>query len=231
MAPRIHAMALASIATLALACSSTPPPEPPPPPPPPPVKVEPPPPPKCEALSEGCKALASTRAHIARSSLVFTPVPGWIYAQGAAATAAQPGDVGPAIVITAYAADADAKKELAQRDAALAEIAKDINLTLPKAKVSWKQPTCKCTAAGCTGAAAELCKPLKPLPNMTSSLWQLDGGVRGTKKGPLLVVQGPIGDGKALLAIGFVPDDDQSKVDEAILQSIESVGPGEDKGK
>jgi hypothetical protein len=226
MSPRIPAILVPF--AFALACS-TPPPPVEPPPPPPPKKVEaPPPPPKCEALEEKCKAEGGTRARIARSSFVFAPVAGWIYAQGEGATVAQDGgDSGAAIVIAVYEADAkDAKKELAARDAAFEQLAKQIALTPPKGKVRWQLPTCQCKGSSCTGSGGELCKAMKPASELKSSVWQLDGGVRAGKKGPLLVVHAALPDNKALLGLGFVADDDKSGADAGILKAIESIGPG-----
>src|SRR5262249_39041060 len=111
--------------------------------PPPPKKVEPPPPPKCESLDENCKADADTRAKITHTSYVFTPVAGWVYAQTDAGTVAQANaDAGPAMVVAAYDADKDAKKELELRDKAFGDFAKQVGLALPKTKPNWKKPTC-----------------------------------------------------------------------------------------
>jgi hypothetical protein len=221
---------LLALAAFAVGCGSKPPPpaEPAPEPPPAP-KAEPPPPPKCETPSENCKAVAETRARIAGSSYVVTPVAGWTYAQLQNVTIAQiNAENSPAMVIAAYDADAkDAKKELAQRDTAFADLSKEIGLTLPKNKVNWKQPTCKCAGAGkaCAGSGGDLCKAMKPVSDLKVSVWQLDGATRGGKKGPLLVLQAPLEAGKALLGVGFVTDDDATGADQAILKSIESIGP------
>jgi hypothetical protein len=227
----IRLVALLALSALAVGCGSKPPPpaEIPPDPPPAP-KAEPPPPPKCESPGENCKATADTHARIAGSSFVFTPVSGWVYAQLSNVTIAQVNaENSPAMVIAAYDADPkDAKKELAQRDSAFTELAKEIGLTLPKNKANWKQPTCKCTSAGkaCTGSGGDLCKAMKPVSDLKVNVWQLDGGTRGGKKGPMLIVQAPLEAGKALLGIGFVTDDDSSGADQSILKSIESIGPG-----
>jgi hypothetical protein len=216
------------LVAFSLGCSSPPPPPPEPPPPPPPKAEAPPPPPKCESLDEKCKAEPATRARIARSPLVFTPVAGWTYAQGEAATVAQDaGESGAAIVISLYEGDPkDAKKELAAREAAFEQMAKLISLTPPKNKVRWQLPTCQCKGAACTGSGGELCKAMKPSGELKASVWQVDGGVRGGKKGPLLVVQATLPDNRGLLGVGFVADDDKSGADAGILKAIESIGLG-----
>ncbi|HVY49474.1 MAG TPA: hypothetical protein VHB21_26460 [Minicystis sp.] len=230
MAFRAHAVVLWG-SFLALGCGSKPPPPPAPPPEPLVAKVEPPPPPKCEALEESCKADAKTHARIARTSYVFSPVAGWVYAQTEAATVTEANaEAGPAMVVAGYDANKDAKKELSDRDQAFATIAKEIKLTLPKAKANWKKPLCTCSAKACKGSGGDLCKAMKPVSELKASVWQLDGGMRGGKKGPMLIVQAPLGDGKALLGVGFVPDDDQTAADQAILKSIESIGPAVDAG-
>ena len=65
----------------------------------------------------------------------------------------------------------------------------------------------------------------KTIGPLKLGLWQLDeAGVRGAKKGPLLVVAGPTSDSKGVVGVGFVPDDDKSSADMAIMKSIESLG-------
>jgi hypothetical protein len=185
--------------------------------PPPPVVIPeptvqaPPPPPKCEAFSEKCVASGDTRARVTNSILVFSPAIGWIYAQQSSSTVAQTSDQGPAIAFLGIDIDPkDAKKEIAAKDAALAELAKQIGLSPLKRKVPWKKPDDK-----------------KAVGQLKLDLWQLEeSGVRGTQKGPLLVVTGPTGDGKGVVGLGFVPDDDKSSADVAIMKSIESLGTG-----
>ena len=58
-------------------------------------------------------------------------------------------------------------------------------------------------------------------------LWQVEGGVRGGKKSPLLVFATVLPEGKSVLGIGFVPDDDGSNADAAILKSMESIAAAE----
>jgi hypothetical protein len=204
MAPRSpNAFALVLFSLLAAGC-----PKPPEPPPPPPV-VEAPPPPKCESLGEKCAARADTRAKITSSEAEFSPAETWIYAQQSSATIAQTDDGGPAIAFLGVEVDPkDAKKDAGYKDAALAELAKQIGLSPLKRKVNWRKPD-----------------ETKTIGALKLGLWQLDeAGVRGAKKGPLLVVAGPTSDTKGVVGVGFVPDDDKSQADQAIMKSIESIG-------
>jgi hypothetical protein len=207
MSPRLpKILALTMLAVAAAGC-----PKPPPPPPPPQAEPEPPPPPpKCESLGEKCEAKPDTKAKITSSSLVFTPAAGWFYAMQSSATIAQASETGPGIAMMGYEGDPkDHKKDAAARDAAMAELVKQLGLAPLKRKVSWKKPD-----------------DTKAVGTLKLGLWQLEeAGQRGTKKGPLLVVAGPTGDGnKGVIGIGFVPDDDKSQADVAIMKSIESIG-------
>jgi hypothetical protein len=172
----------------------------------PPPKVAP-PPPKCEALDEKCESKADTHAKIARSDLVFTPPSGWTYAQLSGATIAESADA--TVAVTGYEADPkDAKKDTANRDAAFGDLLKQLGIDNPgKKKVPWKKPD---TA--------------KPVGDLKLDLWEVKDWTRGSKKGPLVVVAGPAGEGKGILLIGFVPADDKSGADEAILKAIDSLG-------
>jgi hypothetical protein len=206
MSPRLPKLfALISLVALGAGC-----PKPPPPPPPPPPPAEPPPPPKCESLGEKCEAKPDTKAKVTNTDLAFTPPGAWVYAQQSSATIAQASEAGPAIAFLGIELDPkDAKKDGAARDAALAEICKQLGLSPLKRKVSWRKPD-----------------DTKAIGAMKLGLWQLEeAGQRGAKKGPLLVVAGPTGDGnKGIVGVGFVPDDDKSKADDAIMKSIESLG-------
>lgn len=200
-------LAFAALAALAAACSSTPQPPAHAEPTSEPAVEAPPPPPKkkkCEALDEKCEAKDSTKARIAKSDLVFKPAKGWVYAQGEAATVAQAADDGPAVAVAQF--DVDPKQDAANREAALAELAKEIGVTLPKKKINWKKPD-----------------DSKEMGDLKLGLWQIDGGARGEKKGPVLFFAAPVADGKVLLGVGFVPGDDASGADAAILESIESI--------
>lgn len=181
----------------------------PPPPPPPPVEVAPPPPPKCESLGEKCAAKTDTRAAITSSEVVFSPAQGWIYAMQSSATIAQVDDNGPAIAFLGVEVDPkDPRKDAGYKDAALTELIKQLGLAPLKRKVNWKKPD-----------------DTKVLGPIKLGLWQLDeAGVRGAKKGPLLVVAGATSDAKGVVGVGFVPDDDKTQADAAIMKSIESIG-------
>lgn len=209
MALRSWTLLILGAAALTAACGSTPPPVETPvtEPEPPPLPKEP-EPPKCEALDEGCEAKEKTRAKIAKSELRFRPVKGWTYAQGAGATVAQAAGDGAAVALAEVETGTDAKAEPGNRDAALEGLAKQLNVTLPKKKVTWKKPLEE-----------------KAVGDMKLGLWQLDGAMRGEKKGPLLIFAAPVGEGtgKVILGIGFVPEDDSSGSDAAILESIETL--------
>ncbi len=197
-------LALSALSALSAGC----PPPPPPPPPPAPVAVAP-LPPKCESFSEKCVAGADTRAKITNTALVFTPATSWVYAQQSSATVAQASDSGPVIVFLGIDVDVkDLKKQTATKDAAIVELCKQAGLSPLKRKVTWAKPDDK-----------------KSLGVISLDLWQLDeAGVRGPKKGPLLVVAGVTPSGKGIVGLGFVPDDDKSASDAAIMKSIESIG-------
>jgi hypothetical protein len=203
-------IALAS-AALVLGCGSKKPPKPPEPTiaEPPPELAERAPPPKkkkCEALDEGCKALAGVKARVAHAAFTIEPAQGWTYAQLPAATVAQASESGPCLVVVALEG-VDPKKDAQAREAALDAAAKEAGVALPKKKVGWKKPDDKKDAHG-----------------LKVRLWQLDGATRGEKKGPLLVFDATSADGKpALLGVGFVPSDDSSAADEAIMSSIMSI--------
>lgn len=212
---RSSILALFGIAALVAGCSHPPPPKAPEPEAEPePAQVEAPPPKKCEALDEGCKAKGDTRAKITKSDLTLTPPEGWVYAQTDAGMIAQTSDAGATVATTGFDADPkeakNAKKLADDRQAAFEALAKHIGITPPKKQVNWKK------------------KPddVKKVGDLEIALWQLDGGVRGDKKGPLLVFAADLADGKELVGIGFVPEDDDTGADAAILKAIESVAKG-----
>jgi hypothetical protein len=197
--------ALAVLAGLAVGCPA----KPPPPPPQPEPTAEPPPPPKCESFTEKCESKPETRAKITGSALVFTPAAGWIFAQQSSSTVAQASELGPGIAFLGIDLDPkDVKKEIAAKDAAIVELCKQLGMTPLKRKVAWKKPDDK-----------------KVVGALKLDLWQLEeSGLRGAKKGPLLVVAGQVSEGKGIVGLGFVPDDDKSSADVAIMKSIESLG-------
>ncbi|MDI1476902.1 hypothetical protein [Polyangium sp. y55x31] len=175
-----------------------------------PAVETPPPPPKCESLDEKCASKGDkTVAKVKSADLSFTPAEKWIYAQGEAQTIAQASDEGAVVVFGSYAPDKDAKKDTAARDAALAELIKAAAITLPKgAKINWKQ------------------KPDNQEVNgIKLNVWNLPGAERAKKKGTLLVLQAPLADDKALLALGFAADDDEAGMG-AVSKAIESIKAG-----
>ena len=72
-------------------------------------------------------------------------------------------------------------------------------------KVNWKEP-------GDT----------KDIFGKKIALYEVEGAERNTKKGPMLVIAGPIGETLWVLGVGFVPDDDQNGAG-AIMKAIESL--------
>lgn len=168
-----------------------------------------PPPPKCEKLEEKCAATAETHAKIAKADLVFTPVTGWTYAQEEAISVAQASDTGPAMAFLGYEGDAkDAKKDAAARDTAFGELTKSLGIeSKPPKKVNWKKAD----------------NP-KGIGELKLDQWVIDKGwTRGGKKGALVIVAGATDGNKAVMAIGFYPDDDKS-ADDTIPKSFESIG-------
>jgi hypothetical protein len=202
-------LTLLAASVLALGCGSTPPPKP----------VEPiaettaepeakPPPPKCEKLDEHCDAKADTRAKVAHAELYVTPVAGWVFAQDEAATITQASDSGPVMAFVGYDEDKDPKKDTAARDAAVAELFKAAGVeNKPLKKIPWKQP-----------------KAAKAIGDLKLDVWEIETGyARGATKGTVVVVAGPIGEGKGVLGVSFAPADDKS-ADDAIIKSFESLG-------
>ena len=204
---------------LTIGCGSKPPPAPAPkvvevPKPEPmveaPKPAPPPPPPPCEALTENCAADKATHARIAHTGeLVFTPPIGWTFAQEADASVAQVSESGPGFAIVAVdIVPKDAAKTTAARDAAVGALGKRLAVTLPKQKINWKKADKTVDVAG------------HPV-----ALHQVEGAMRGGKKGPLLVFTTTVGDASAtaIVGVGFVDDDDKSDADGAILASIKSM--------
>ncbi|MBK8257480.1 MAG: hypothetical protein IPK82_33030 [Polyangiaceae bacterium] len=175
----------------------------------------PPPPPKCEKLDEKCEAKGGKKARIANISMNFEPVPGWMYAQGEKATVAQASNDGACMALTGHEAPADAKdaKKLeSARQTALEVLVGELGITLGKAKVTWKSPSDKIEVG-----------------QIKLQVWELkDPVTRGTKKGALLVVASQPGDGKALVAVAFVPEDDEQNGTK-IMPSIQTLASGDVK--
>lgn len=169
----------------------------------------PPPPPKCESLDEGCKGKAKTHATIANTALTLKPPKGWLYAQTSEALIVEKNDEGALLVAAGFETDPkDKKKQARARDEALSGLLEHVMLSAPpKKKVSW-------TKKG---------DDERDIAGMKLSLWQLDGGSRKEAKGPLLVFLADLGEGKELIGVGFVPSDDTSGADSAIIDAIESI--------
>ena len=199
---------LLAASVLALGCGSKPPPKPVEPIAETPAAPAKPPPPKCEKLDEHCDAKADTRAKVAHAELYVTPVAGWVFAQDEAATIAQSSDSGSVMAFVGYDEDKDAKKDAAARDAAVAELFKAAGVeNKPLKKIPWKQP-----------------KAAKAIGDLKLDVWEIEAGyARGAKKGTVVVVAGPIGEGKGVLGVSFAPADDKS-ADDAIIKSFESLG-------
>ena len=200
--------ALLAVAALAVGCGTKPPPTPVEAPTPTVEAEVTPPPKKCEKIDEHCDAKADTRATVAHADLYVTPVVGWIYAQGDTAMVAQASDSGPVMAFVGYDEDKDAKKDAATRDAAVADLFKAIGVeNKPVKKIPWKAP-----------------KAAKAIGDLKLDVWELEAGyARGSKKGTVVVVAGPIGEGKGALGVSFAPNDDKS-ADDAIIKSFESLG-------
>ena len=173
----------------------------PPPPPPPPAK-------KCESLAEKCEGGKGTRIPIVSSGQSFEPVSGWAYAAESEATIAQLGDSGPAFAALGYEGG-DPKTDAATRDAALETLIGKIGVAVKSKKLRWNKPLEE-----------------SDIGKLKVSMWQLEGANRGDKRGPLLVFAAPLTDGKALLGIAFVPDDDETSADANMLCGMsERVSP------
>jgi hypothetical protein len=188
---------------IALSCHrELPPAAPPPPPPPPPPVVEAPPPPKCEKLDEGCIAQGGTKARLDHSDWRIEPPANWTYAQGTMVIASHDGSVLAATVQPA----GPAKLNRAKREELFANLIGELKITLPKKKFVWPKKADQMLDAG----------PLKV------SLYQLDVTREG-KKGPLLFFSVTPAEGEGMLGAGFVPEDDSTNADQAILAAIRSI--------
>jgi len=203
-------IAFLGVAVVCAACQHKPPPPPPPPPPPvaetPPPPPPPPPPPKCEALSESCTGQNATHARIRKSGLSIVVPDGWTYAQQDDATIATSNAA--VLVVTSYDAAVDAKAAEVNREAVFEGIVKLLGVTPPKHKVGWAHPKTKMKVG-----------------DLEMSLWQADDTTKGDKKGPVLVFGSQLPDKSWILGVGFVPADDTSDSDKAILAAIQSIAP------
>jgi len=202
--------ALLGVAALCVGCQHRPPPPPPAPPPPTAEAPAPPPPPpeppKCEALTESCTGQGGTHARIRKSGFSIVIPDGWTYAQQDDATVAA---LNAAVfVVSTYDAGADAKTSEANREAAFQAIIQLLGVTPPKHKVAWAHPSKK-----------------SKVGDLEMALWQADDVTKTDKKGPVLVFGAQLPDKSWILGAGFVPKDDTSDADKAILTAIESIAP------
>ena len=173
----------------------------------------PPPPKKCESLADKCEGGKGSRIPIVNSGQSFEPISGWAYAAESEATISQLGDNGPAFAALGYDGG-DPKTDAATRDTALETLVGKIGVTVKSKKLRWNKPLEE-----------------SDIGKLKVSMWQLEGANRGDKRGPLLVFAAPLTDGKALLGIAFVPDDDTTSADASILTSIETIAPDKGSGK
>jgi hypothetical protein len=102
---------------------------------------------------------------------------------------------------------AGVKNERGLREETLRRIASRLGVTLPRKRELLKRKPDKREKVG----------------ELDVDLYQIDGGNRDGKKGPLLVFVAKIGPGKALLGLGFVSDDDKDSSDSAIMKAIGSI--------
>ncbi|HEY8039267.1 MAG TPA: hypothetical protein VIF15_05710 [Polyangiaceae bacterium] len=202
-------IAFLGAASLCVACHHKPPPAPPPPPPPPPVVAPPPPPPpappKCEALTESCTGQNGTLARIRKSGFSIVVPNGWTYAQQDDATIATENSA--IFAVTTYEA-ADPKAADAAREASFEALLKLLGVTPPKHKVTWTHPMKKSKVGA-----------------LEVALWQTDDVAYADKKGAMLVFGTQLPDKSWLLGGGFVPADDTTDSDKAILNAIQSIAP------
>jgi hypothetical protein len=145
-------------------------------------------------------------ARIRKSGYGLTVPQGWTYAQQDDATVVVSGDA--AFAATTYEKGTDAKTAAANREAAFDALVKLMGVTPPKHKVVWTHPAKK-TKQG----------------TLEMSLWQADDVTKGAKKGPVLVFGAELPDKSWILGAGFVPDDDKTDADKAILGAIDSIAP------
>jgi len=192
------------------ACASKPPPSPPKPAPEPVASAKPeppPPPPKCEALEEHCVAKDGAKAKIVDSPLRIEPPSGWEYAQEKDATVAIQGGASLAVTTHDVGDARDLKKQLTLRLNAFDALLKLIGVKPPAARFFWMKTP----------------EMVKKIGDLKVTLWQLDGATKEKTKGPLVVFVAPLPQNKALLGVGYVPDDDKSGADQAILKAVDSL--------
>jgi hypothetical protein len=190
-------------------CAPPPPAAPAAPAPAPPPKPK----PKCEALIEGCKANAKTRARIEGTDLVFTPPSGWIYAQEPEITRSRPKEGSALIGVTTFE-DGDAKV----RDEAFTKLAASLEIEVPTSgfkkkpyRPAWNKPD-----------------DSKKPADVDIKLWQAADAKHGEEKGFLLVLLSPVQGGRSVIGIAFSPDGDDKSI-EVIPGSLETLTTGGEK--
>ena len=178
------------------------------------------PPPKCEALSEKCKAKASSTMRVVDSGYRVRPPKGWIFAQLEKAAVAQTGDEGAALVLATIPLEKNASAARKAREAKLTELAEIAKIQLPAKMAPLFQPNRSEEVAG-----------LKWL------YWQRDGAKRGKAESPVFIFVAAL-EGTELIGFGFAPGPPEDKEDELIMESLHSLekssagakGEGADKG-
>ena len=148
------------------------------------------------------------RAKIGTADFTLELPNGWTYAEEASFAVAQ--SAGASVAVTTQEIK-DAKKETQARDDAFKQLTSKLSVTLPGKNVAWPKKPQRTTTVGA----------------LKVSLFQLDAAERGGKKGPLLLFTSKLKEGVLLVGAGFVPDDDATNADAAILKCIDSLGPAE----
>jgi len=143
-----------------------------------------------------------TLARVKRSGFSIGVPNGWTYAQTDDATVMTSNDA----MLVASTFDLVASE--ANREGAFAALVNLLGVSPPKHKIAWATPAKKVKVGA-----------------LDVSFWQADDVTKGLKKGPVLLVGIELPDKTWLLGAGFVPSDDKSDADKAILGAIESIGP------
>jgi len=154
-------------------------------------------------MSEGCIGQNGTFARVKRLGYGLGVPNGWAYAQTDDATVMTSNDA--MVVVSTF----DLVSSEANREGAFAALVNLLGVSPPRHKVVWASPR----------------KKVRVASGLEVSFWQADDVTKGLKKGPVLLFGAELPNKSWLLGAGFVPDDDKSDADKAILGSIESVGP------
>jgi len=155
-------------------------------------------------LEDGCIAGPGSRAQLEGPGFTVELPPKWRYAQGSLIFAVADGSV---LAVTAQPQEAN-KADRVRRDDALAVLIREMKIELPKKKLVWPKKPDHIVDAG----------------DYQVALYQFESVAREARKGTLLIfsINPPNDDG--LLGGGFVPDDDDSNADRAIMRAIRSIG-------